>query len=157
MSLPPKEGSRARSRKNVLASPAPNMDQITERVRSAGDGADILGRVFITVGPHEYEARLMRGFPEDPLGRRCLGLVDTNRQIIQIAGVLHPTKRLSTLWHEITHAWIDELGGGNSKSYGEERICDLIGLGMGFIGTDKFAEILALVELDVPDTEGGAS
>lgn len=72
------------------------------------------------VGAVRYSVRVM----DQPLvhdGADCFGLCDSGERAIKISPVVEPAKRLGVLIHELTHAWVFEVG----RPADIESLCDL--------------------------------
>lgn len=86
--------------------------------------------MLIPVGPFSYRVELVQGYLTGPGQRRCLGLTFPDRYLIQVSDVPPAAKRLAVLWHEITHAWKEELDISGQAALDDESIANLIGLAM---------------------------
>ena len=102
----------------------------------------------VKIGPHEYRVLLVKGIIRDEEGNAYCGLTFFEHQNILISGDLSASKRLSTLWHELVHAFIYELDITESEAHTEEAVCNLIGLAMSHL------DAMTLARLQVYMTQG---
>ncbi|QDU34057.1 hypothetical protein KS4_21190 [Poriferisphaera corsica] len=95
----------------------------------------------VKVGPHVYRIILAKGIVRDEAGDPYCGLTFFDHQTILISGQLKPSKRLSTLWHELVHAFAYELDIAQSDTHDEESMCNLIGLAMSQLDAMTLARL----------------
>ncbi|QQE12113.1 hypothetical protein JD969_01160 [Planctomycetota bacterium] len=104
--------------------------------------------MYVQIGPHKYRIILVKGIVRDEKGNGYCGLTYFDHHNIIISGDLPPSKRLSTLWHELVHAFLYELDITESDSHDEESVCNLIGLAMSHL------DAMTLARLHVYMTQG---
>ena len=97
--------------------------------------------MLIPVGPHTYEVRLVEGWCRHPDGRRCLGLTWPEEQRIEIASAAPASKRLATLWHEIAHAWHQELDVRGGVELDGEAMANIVGMAMAAMSVKIIARL----------------
>lgn len=79
----------------------------------------------------EYTFELVDGWVFDDQGRKCHGLTYTDRSRVRLSGDAMPGKRRQTLYHELGHIFLHELGITDTRALDEEGICNLIATGIG--------------------------
>lgn len=94
----------------------------------------------LPIGSVEYDLRLVR---QRPLvdGRPCRGCCDFERELIKVYRHMSARRRISTAWHEIAHAWQHELDVHQAEAFGDEAMCNLIGLAMSQISAQLAARL----------------
>ncbi|WP_432797023.1 hypothetical protein [Poriferisphaera sp. WC338] len=102
----------------------------------------------VKIGPHEYRVILVKGTVRNGMGEAFCGLTHFDQQYILISGDMEPSKRLSTLWHELVHAFLYELNITDTPVDDEESMCNLIGLAMSHL------DAVTIAKLHVYMTEG---
>ena len=101
--------------------------------------------VILRVGPVDYELFLFRGHLKFR-GDRCHGLADMDACRLFISDAPPIRKRIATFWHELGHAILSECGCRESAStFGEEELCNIIGIGMSAMDADTIARVYKLL------------
>jgi hypothetical protein len=118
-------------------------NRLLDQLHRLGEGKPTRypGVVMLPIGHTIYEVSLIHGYVIDPKGTRCLGLTRPDTCRIEVSDVPPPAKRVAVAWHEITHAIKCELDAGQRQFMDEESICDMIGMAMAAISSEKIAEL----------------
>jgi hypothetical protein len=76
-------------------------------------------------------------------GQRCFGLTEPREQIIRIADIIRPDRRIVVLWHELVEAWKLELDPHRSKTMDAEAIANMVGIAMAAMSPSLIASLHA--------------
>lgn len=98
----------------------------------------------IPIGPFYYEVNLVHKLQLD--GRRVRGYCDTFNMAIYINADMPPTRRATTVYHEIAHAVIDTFG-LTQKRFSEEAACEIIALFYAHINAEIWHELHSFLQV----------
>jgi hypothetical protein len=89
----------------------------------------------ITVGPFRYEIVARSTKLTNDQGEPCLGLAWPDLSRVEFSMLAQPDKRWGLVWHELIHLFKADfdIRGHESKTLGEEAVCNLIGLVMAMM------------------------